>query len=506
MLSFFKFPRELRDAIYRQYVTFEGGYVLNPETNRMRGAVNDLPVDLALMYTCKRVAEEMKGLPLKANTLTFSTFYPPEHRVHAGYFHLAMRELHGNLDAFVCLLPRRFLHEDIQAEITDCYPKYEPVIEMMRTKRDAHREVIPSGPFGETPSTHRSFIRFVLQTLSFYRFRFNDEFGRLCDNAGQSPMDIARLIDYSPAPWAIPTQQEVEEMLWLLYGTHTFEEDASYGLWDNDSNPGLSKFRYSAVAVAIRFLESVTPAHRAQIRHIKLMEDRESVSNPECHALGLIPFCRENPLLRVERHISLWRNVFLHHTAYKTFFDRLRFEASLEANEISGAVALWIMEALALGPAGMPSGSFTLVLDGDGDTRCSEIFQTVVLRDAAWQEAMDECYSRGILPPQPWAKRRQNPRSRGDGPGGVAYEKAANHSYLYEGFPQAIRDIVNGTSVVRCNFDPGEYEDVEQLIETRKTWTLAEWKGKWYERVTKSFEPSPPLPSWKDILREFLLE
>ncbi|TID07256.1 hypothetical protein CH35J_001192 [Colletotrichum higginsianum] len=357
MLSFFKFPRELRDAIYRQYVTFEGGYVLNPETNRMRGAVNDLPVDLALMYTCKRVAEEMKGLPLKANTLTFSTFYPPEHRVHAG-------------------------------------------------------------------------------------FRFNDEFGRLCDNAGQSPMDIARLIDYSPAPWAIPTQQEVEEMLWLLYGTHTFEEDASYGLWDNDSNPGLSKFRYSAVAVAIRFLESVTPAHRAQIRHIKLMED----------------------------------------------------------------LALWIMEALALGPAGMPSGSFTLVLDGDGDTRCSEIFQTVVLRDAAWQEAMDECYSRGILPPQPWAKRRQNPRSRGDGPGGVAYEKAANHSYLYEGFPQAIRDIVNGTSVVRCNFDPGEYEDVEQLIETRKTWTLAEWKGKWYERVTKSFEPSPPLPSWKDILREFLLE
>ncbi|KAJ0157998.1 hypothetical protein CTA2_12564 [Colletotrichum tanaceti] len=472
----------------------------------MRGAVNDLPVDLALMYTCKRVAEEMKGLPLKANTLTFSTFYSPAHRMHAGYFHMAMEDMHLELDASVCLMPRRFLHEDILAEVADCYPNYEPVLEMMRTKADGRDAIIPAGPYGEAPSTHRGFVRFVLQTLSSYRFRFNDEFGRFCNSDGEDSMDIARLIDYSPAPWAIPTQQDVEEMVCLLNGTHTFEENAGYRLWDNDSHSGLSRFRYSAVAVAIRFLESLTPAHRAQIRHIKLMEDRESVSNPECHALGLIPFCRENPHLRVERHVSLWRNVFLHHTVSKTFFDRLRFRTSLEANQISGAVAMWTMEALTLGPAGMPSGSFTLVFDGDGDPQCSEIFQTIVLRDAAWQEAMDECYSRGILPPQPWAKRRQNPRSRGSGPGGQAYETAANHSYLYEGFPQAIRDIVKGTSIVRCSFDSGEYEDVEQLIETRKTWTLAEWKGKWYERVTESFEPSPPLPSWKDILREFLLE
>lgn len=46
------------------------------------------------------------------------------------------------------------------------------------------------------------------------------------------------------------------------------------------------------------------------------------------------------------------------------------------------------MEALALIPAGMPKGSFSLVLDaGPASDLCSDIFRDVVRRDAAWQTA-----------------------------------------------------------------------------------------------------------------------
>ncbi|KAK1636161.1 hypothetical protein BDP81DRAFT_429150 [Colletotrichum phormii] len=48
--TFFHLPRELRDMIYRFYVVSDGGYVLNPESNRLRDAMGR-PIDLALSYS-----------------------------------------------------------------------------------------------------------------------------------------------------------------------------------------------------------------------------------------------------------------------------------------------------------------------------------------------------------------------------------------------------------------------------------------------------------------------
>jgi hypothetical protein len=65
-------PIELRNEIYPYYLHRDEGYYHNPRTKKLRQA--DGPIDLALSYTCKQVASEMRGLHLKVNTLTFKTF------------------------------------------------------------------------------------------------------------------------------------------------------------------------------------------------------------------------------------------------------------------------------------------------------------------------------------------------------------------------------------------------------------------------------------------------
>jgi hypothetical protein len=68
----FRIPRELRDEIYQYYVLEEDGYHHDSVTGKLRIANGD-PIDLSLQYSCKRVAAEMDGLALEANTITFRT-------------------------------------------------------------------------------------------------------------------------------------------------------------------------------------------------------------------------------------------------------------------------------------------------------------------------------------------------------------------------------------------------------------------------------------------------
>ncbi|KAK1690116.1 hypothetical protein BDP55DRAFT_724700 [Colletotrichum godetiae] len=214
------------------------------------------------------------------------------------------------------------------------------------------------------------------------------------------------------------------------------------------------------------------------MRDIVLIEDRESVSNPECHAMGLIPYCQENPGLRIERRVSLWQNAFFYNSGLGAWAigERTKDYRDLEANEMSFAVARWVIETLPLISAGMPAKSFTLVLDGEGDPQCTEVFQNIVLRDAAWQQAMDECFQSGDLPLEPYGTRRNTQRNWA-----AAIFPAFNDSYMFDKFPQVMREIVEGTSIVRCTFDPGEVIDVQRFksIAKQGSWSLEHWKVNW---------------------------
>jgi hypothetical protein len=69
-------PRELRDEIYFYYFLENEGYHHQPERNTLRCS-NGTAINLALMYTCKQVVHEVKGLPLNVNTVTFRMYLPP---------------------------------------------------------------------------------------------------------------------------------------------------------------------------------------------------------------------------------------------------------------------------------------------------------------------------------------------------------------------------------------------------------------------------------------------
>ncbi|KAF1940300.1 hypothetical protein EJ02DRAFT_231813 [Clathrospora elynae] len=72
-----RLPQELRDKVYTYYLTEDEGYHHNPEMNKLRYS-DERQIVFAFMYTCKQIYEEMKELPLKVNSVTFTTFFPIE--------------------------------------------------------------------------------------------------------------------------------------------------------------------------------------------------------------------------------------------------------------------------------------------------------------------------------------------------------------------------------------------------------------------------------------------
>ena len=144
--------------------------------------------------------------------------------------------------------------------------------------------------------------------------------------------------------------------------------------------------RFSAAPAAIRFLESV-PEARKQLRKTVLREDHVAAANPECHARGLVPFCHENQALRIERRVSLWRNIFLkcrkvaaNYSLTSMSMVATEDRAPLWADTVTRRVAEWMVEA------GLPQipDAITLVPDGDPmPEHTARIFDEVVQRDAA---------------------------------------------------------------------------------------------------------------------------
>jgi hypothetical protein len=120
------------------------------------------------------------------------------------------------------------------------------------------------------------------------------------------------------------------------------------------------------------------------------------------------------------------------------------------------------MEAVSLPSLGMPQDAFTLILDGNPRPDLASEMFAVAQQDASWQAVSEESDAAMM--------------SR--------YESRRNLSYIMEGFLSAMRDIVDGTSLVRCNFRPlPNYEtdglpnpEIDQLPHANPQWTLSGWE------------------------------
>ncbi|KAF6795834.1 hypothetical protein CSOJ01_13369 [Colletotrichum sojae] len=132
---------------------------------------------------------------------------------------------------------------------------------------------------------------------------------------------------------------------------------------------------------------------------------------------------------------------------------------------------------------------------GDVPDLAADIFQRVVQRDAVWQSAWEEYLKRreGFREGLPsWPVRRSD------------IAKAERYrGFLYDDFPQALRDMVAGSSVVRCTFDIGGEEwNLGEISKAQRDWTPPQWDKGWFTHDPPAWEMVEPLPSWRTLMEE----
>ncbi|KAF4975786.1 hypothetical protein FZEAL_7467 [Fusarium zealandicum] len=497
---FLSLPFELRQIIYRHYFPLEGGYVFQPQSQKL-GTVDGQPPDHALTYTCRLIASETKYLPLSCNTISFSSFYHPEWSRWAGRFdYLLSAQTEIRNDMLISL--RRFITAEIYSKIDAEFPSYASVLRNMvqRGRADHFRSYVTykwtefetviaeDERIDGLDITTSVFNRAVIYALQLLDQTPGEDFARWIDQeliCWGDYRSLADFLDQCYAPWAMPSRADIDTMGHNLGDGRVWSEIQRWRTPRHARNPKYrDKFRFSATAVAIRFLTRLPINKRLSIRAMVLCEDRVAVGSHQCHSLGLIPFCKENSRLRIELRVSMFTNVFQavdianNHELRLVESDAANAEVyELLPCHIPGFVGTWLIEALALIDAGMPVGSYKLVLDGEpGIDLCSDIFQRIVHRNVACQLALERCASPDFI-------------SR----------RSFGFYVVKRRFIEAMLHLTSQTSILRCNFNPGQYWDVDELIETYPGWGANDWAASCGELDDHiAFSMTSAMPDWHE--------
>lgn len=332
--------------------------------------------------------------------------------------------------------------------------------------------------WGETSFSASTAVAYTFRLLAE---KHPDEVALLIDQNFPGWTDSHSLDEFSELsfePWAIPPLSEI-----VARGTQLQAQEVWDALdeWYNDlgvphsgsGNRCREKLYFSAAAVAIRFLNRLPESQRLYLRNIVVDENRISVGFPECHALGLIPFCRENPRLRVRRSVNIWRTIPLKMKIPGILLASVLFEDptprpnSSDNNYDTRLVATelrpWVLSALEAVDMGLPASSFSFVLDGDPDINLSsELFDTVIHPGVAWEKAHRE-----ILGP------REDTWNSKDGARGI-------------------EPLFSRHSIFQSNFNLGQPWDYTTLIEEHKNPSTDSWQREFKAFTTAEFEVSNP--------------
>ncbi|RGP57935.1 hypothetical protein FSPOR_11938 [Fusarium sporotrichioides] len=300
--------------------------------------------------------------------------------------------------------------------------------------------------------------------------------------------------------WAIPSQSQVENAMgrlaipsfvWDLPNTWSYnwiyEDHDDYKkdippdqcLNDHESLPlefdarAREVIRFSAAASAIRFLGLLSDTQRTQIRTLILHEDSPSVNRMSLHVNGLVPFLRENPLLRIERRVNVVNTIDI----TGTYGDGSQIasnwvneccEVFLTDDTMIESISPWLIDAVSIYNEDIPAGSVTLLLESHPFSEfCTEAFQQLIHRRIAWGQAMRECLEEGLL------KHLT----------GIQVEALKRQFTFGNGFKEAIAHLVNQTSMVlRCDFNPGVPEGCQTTVDEVRAYPPADvwdyWKTK----------------------------
>ncbi|KAF5544184.1 hypothetical protein FNAPI_9494 [Fusarium napiforme] len=312
--------------------------------------------------------------------------------------------------------------------------------------------------------------------------------------------------------WDIPSQERVAQMLELFeigafvwdlpatwyYTPHSFYDQVGKGFPPQDrrspefENPDnllehftrrcREKLRFSATAAAIRFLQRLPISQRKRMRNIVLHEDLPSVNLASRHTQGLIPFLKENPLLRVERRASVFGcigsqrpyNIFAHMDSEEG--EGVLSPPVIVDQEFESSIYYWLLDAFTVVDSGIDTNCFTFVLEaGQHSDYCSEIFQKVIQEEISKSKAWKICLDTGLL-------SSVRPSTREDNT--TRYAKDPR-------FEKLVGQLVNQASTFRCDFNPGAPLDVDALVEDAKLRHGENIFDKW---VSKGLFEMIPLP------------
>ncbi|KAG5801692.1 hypothetical protein H9Q74_009194 [Fusarium xylarioides] len=134
---FLRLPSELRLHIYRDYFQLDGGYVYDAKSDKLKTS-DDQPIDLALILTCRTIADEARHLPLSLNTVTFSTLYREDWRSLAGCFNV-VTTYYRHLQADLVLHLAEFMTPEMYEQFALKYPDFANQLEAVsRNHRLSH--------------------------------------------------------------------------------------------------------------------------------------------------------------------------------------------------------------------------------------------------------------------------------------------------------------------------------------------------------------------------------
>ncbi|KID99212.1 hypothetical protein MAJ_04694, partial [Metarhizium majus ARSEF 297] len=518
-LHFLHLPSEIRHAVYNAYVDVDGGYLVNPRTDKLVAATGNQKHDYALQLTCKQIAHEMSGLALRRNTVHFKVEYSDEERISAARFDATMDISLVRLIDFLTPYDDGSLDftPDIMDEVAREFPPMRPVFDAI--------SLVPE-TFGNIDMCASEEFGIPLSVLLRAGWR---TFG-LALKHGSIPKTYS-MLSYSDAKKAYATSQEF--LPWhynpsrkdfaRMFGKARMFRGQGYRYWlkphihsDGDRQFTHGKFSFSAASKAIRFLSECPEQVRMQLRRICLHETATSVAFPECHALGLIPFCQENPCLYIERRVNLWRTLL--QTPMDYYILRWRPEIYLVYNEdhakdgeesangarlsserISLMFAHWAMEALELLRSGMPRRCFKLVIDGDPAPQlATRLFRDIIQRDATWQRVIEVANS---------ALRSEHPTEKS-----IPFYLSHSPAYFFDGFSDMV-DAIAGQKheLIECAFETGPSPwDVTAFSRQFRYFPPGLER---FDEICDAYKGQPlqyfdmphPLPSWIDLLAENIL-
>jgi hypothetical protein len=135
MSPFFSLPSELREEIYFHRLYNFSGCHYDLATRKMRDAAG-LPINLALIFTCKMIASEMSRLALQHNTITFTT---AEDR-RAGYWDQLLEWQLERCWKALNQSPER-ITDEVLRELKHLYPKDDSVDRILTVPRP-HSEIL----------------------------------------------------------------------------------------------------------------------------------------------------------------------------------------------------------------------------------------------------------------------------------------------------------------------------------------------------------------------------